>query len=221
MSGMLLPNCPRLSAGSGYGPTGRGRESSFAICFREDIGSEAGPRISVNGLRKCCPRFLLPSVPRPFLTLAVVSQPWSYKVDGSLIQQLIVGAGQATAAEVSRRLLERFRSVTRYSRQAGLHTHDGQKPGRLEEMQSRKQELEEKIDRYRNFLAEWERLSQQEAETTERLRGAKENLELCQRQLQADRNFSRPTAASGRNPGSIPAARASLPGGFKIAEIAG
>jgi DNA repair exonuclease SbcCD ATPase subunit len=137
------------------------------------------------------PQLFAPITADTFSNIAVIAQPWNYEIPQELIQRLIVGAGQATVAEVSETLLTRFRSLTRYSRQAGLHSHDAKNPGRLDQLRQQVEELEKQIERCRGVLERLEVLREKRRSLEEDLARSKREFEEREQQLSQIEEFRR------------------------------
>ncbi len=137
------------------------------------------------------PELFAPITADTFSNIAVIVQPWNYEIPQELIQRLIVGAGQATAAEVSETLLTRFRSLTRYSRQAGLHSHDAKNPGRLDQLRQQAEELQKKIERCRGVLERLEILREKRRALEEDLARSKREFEEREQEVHQIQEFRR------------------------------
>jgi DNA repair exonuclease SbcCD ATPase subunit len=137
------------------------------------------------------PNLFAPITAETFSHIAVIAQPWNYQIPRDLIQRLIVGAGQATAAEVYETLLTRYRSVSRYSRQVGLHTHDAKNPGKLDQLRTEAQDLQKKIDRCRTLLERLEVLREKRKALEEDLTKSRKEFEEKEQQLLQIQEFRR------------------------------
>lgn len=136
-------------------------------------------------------RLFAPITPEAFSHVAVISQPWNYEVNAKLIEELIVGPGQTSGQEVRERLVARYRSITRFSRQAGIHTHDGQKPGMLDELQA---EVNRLRDDLKSFVSELNKLRQIEESLSQlqaRLNHQQKELDAVTQQLETIDGFRR------------------------------
>lgn len=153
---------------------------------------------------------LLAVSPQSFCRVAVLSQPADWKVDAASVQNLISGSGNATAEEALARLLEHFREVSRFSKQAGLSTADARNDGVLEAAMARRESLQrtiqdaqETLEVAQNLREELEKLEQRLAECAEETRKTEaqkalvDELRGLRRRLDAaERDLGRFTAAN-------------------------
>lgn len=147
--------------------------------------------------------------PQSFCHVAVLSQPAEWQVEAASIQNLISGSGNATADEARDRLLQRFREVSRFSRQAGLSSADARNDGALEKAIARRESLrktirdaQETLEVAQNLREAWEKIEGEIAECAEDLRkidaqkALVDELRSLRRRLDAaERDLERWTAA--------------------------
>lgn len=78
-----------------------------------------------------------------FRHLAMLRQPLPSpeQLEGNLVQQLISGSGAGTAEDAYEALVERFRGISKSSREAGISKVNARKDGRLDELLARRDEL--------------------------------------------------------------------------------
>lgn len=134
--------------------------------------------------------------PDAFCRLAVLIPPFEPTPEAKFIQSLISGAGEKTKEQASATLLDKFRRISRFSRQAGLAPADARNLGQLEELKKRYEELSEQVRQAQRTLEQGvalrERLEKLDAEMAE-LQNAQQRMQQdCQlldrvRQLQRDR----------------------------------
>ncbi len=151
----------------------------------------------------------VPVSPQSFRHIAVLSQPADWQVDAAIVQNLISGSGNATAEEARARLLERFREISRFSKQAGLSTADARNDGALEAATARRESLQrtlqdaqETLEVAQNLREELEKLEQSITDCAEETRKAEaqkalvDELRGLRRRLDtAERDLRRFTAA--------------------------
>ncbi|MCS7237934.1 MAG: AAA family ATPase [Thermoguttaceae bacterium] len=126
-----------------------------------------------------------PITAEAFSHVAVISQPWNYRFEDSLVQELIVGPGHATAQEIRDRLIARYRSITRFSRQAGIHSHDGQKPGLLDQLREEAERLRRDLGAFNLELSKLRQIADELARLQDELRKTESERENLATQLTA------------------------------------
>ncbi|MGQ9912968.1 MAG: AAA family ATPase [Thermogutta sp.] len=148
--------------------------------------------------------------PQSFCHVAVLSQPAQWRVDAAGLQTLISGSGNTTAEEASERLLQRFRTVSKFSKRAGIASSDARKDGDLEQAEARRKSLQQSIDeaqrrlegaqRRRDELEEVERQTADCVEDVRKLEAQKtlvEEVRTIRRRLAtAERDLDRWKAAN-------------------------
>ncbi len=105
-----------------------------------------------------------PITAEAFSHIALIAQPWPHRLDPRIIQEFIIGTGQATIDGVRENLVRRYRSLSRFTNKAGLHTHDGRNPGELDLVEEDIRQLQDRIRSCQQMSEQLEKLRRQQAE---------------------------------------------------------
>ena len=132
-----------------------------------------------------------------FRHLAMLTQPLSRPehLEGNLVQRLITGSGTSTAEDAQEALVERFRSLSKLSREAGISRVNGRKSGRLDELLAQRDRLQSELsqatgdlERAEGLRGQLDQLHQQEEALHQQQENLKRSLELIRhcRELKRD-----------------------------------
>ncbi len=99
-----------------------------------------------------------------FRHLATLTQPLPDELQGNLVQQLVSGSGSSTAEDAQDELLSRFRSLSKFSKDAGLSDRNARNDGRLDEMKAQRDRLQAELSQAAGELDRAESLREQLAQ---------------------------------------------------------
>lgn len=154
---------------------------------------------------KKLPELWAPLSCEAFRHLGMLTQPLPEEFEGGLVQRLVGGSGSSTANSAQETLVERFRTLSKSSKEAGISERNARRDGELDKLRARRDELQAQLsqaagdlDHVENLRGQLEQLDHQARALHQGRKRAEDSLEVIERYRGLNREFDNAAQRAGQ-----------------------